>query len=122
MKLGIDMIEIDRIQKAVEGPGFLERVYTEEERSYCEGKKKNRFHSYAGLYSAKEAFLKALGTGMRYGSWQEIEIHHDDLGAPFMVVKGTFKDLMEEQGLGEIVMSITHCQTLAMSQVILQKK
>ncbi len=83
MKLGNDIIEIDRIRCAIEkSKSFRERVYTSHEIDYCESRKKGCYESYAGIYAAKEAFIKALGTGMRHGSWQDIEIYHDELGAP----------------------------------------
>ena len=77
MKLGNDIIEIDRIRCAIEkSKSFRDRVYTSHEIDYCESRKKGRYESYAGIYAAKEAFIKALGTGMRHGSWQDIEIYH----------------------------------------------
>lgn len=119
MQIGIDMIDIARIEKALQGPGFQDRVYTPAEIDYCESRKKNKFQSYAGIYAAKEAFLKALGTGMRYGSWQEIEVDHDDLGAPYLRIQGAFKNCMDSRGLQSLTVSITHTDTVAMSQVIL---
>ena len=65
MKLGIDIIEIERIQMAIEkNNAFIERVYTPIEVSYCKSKGKHQYESFAGLYAAKEAFLKACGTGL----------------------------------------------------------
>mgnify|MGYP004476380159 FL=1 len=119
MYLGIDMVEIARIEKALAGPGFRDRVYRPAEIEYCESRKKNKFQSYAGMYAAKEAFVKALGTGFRYGSWQDIEVGHDELGAPVLSISGPFKSYMEEKGLRHMSISITHTDSLALCQVIL---
>ena len=119
MQLGIDMVEIDRIEKALAGTGFRDRVYRPAEIDYCESRKKNKFQSYAGMYAAKEAFVKALGTGFRYGSWQDIEVGHDELGAPVLYISGPFKAYMEDKGLRHMSISITHTDSLALCQVIL---
>ena len=121
MKLGNDIIEIDRIRCAIEkSKPFRDRVYTSHEIDYCESKKKGRYASYAGTYAAKEAFIKALGTGMRHGSWQDIEIYHDELGAPLIRLQDTFKEIYETLGYTDIHVSISHCKEYAMSTVILE--
>ena len=121
MKLGNDINEIDRIRCAIEKSKlFRDRVYTSHEIDYCESRKKGRYESYAGIYAAKEAFIKALGTGMRYGSWQDIEIYHDELGAPLIRLQDTFKEIYETLGYTEIHVSISHCKEYAMSTVILE--
>lgn len=121
MKLGNDIIEIDRIRCAIEKSKlFGNRVYTSHEIDYCESRKKGRYESYAGIYAAKEAFIKALGTGMRHGSWQDIEIYHNELGAPLIRLQDTFKEIYETLGYTEIHVSISHCKEYAMSTVILE--
>ena len=121
MKLGNDIIEIDRIRQAIErSRSFVKRVYTPHEIEYCESRNKGRYESYAGTYAAKEAFIKALGTGMRHGSWQDIEIYHDELGAPLIRLQDTFKDIYEKSGYTNIHVSISHCKEYAMSTVILE--
>ena len=98
MRLGTDLIEINRIQHAIErSERFLKRVYTSQEIAYCESKHKGMYQSYAGIYAAKEAFLKALGTGLRYGSWQDIEVGHTDLGAPKLYITGPFREFLDSQ-------------------------
>ena len=69
------------------------------------------FESFAGI-CCKEAFIKALGTGMRYGSWQDIEIYHDEWGAPLIRLQDTFKDIYETSGYTDIHVSISHCKGL----------
>ena len=121
MKLGNDIIEIDRIRQALEkSQSFRDRVYTPHEIDYCESRKKGHYESYAGIYAAKEAFIKALGTGMRHGSWQDIEIYHDELGAPLIRLQDTFKEIYETLGYTDIHVSISHCKEYAMSTVILE--
>ena len=121
MKLGNDIIEIERIRQAIERSSlFVERVYTPHEIDYCESCNKGRYESFAGIYAAKEAFIKALGTGMRHGSWQDIEIYHDELGAPLIRLQDTFKNIYETLGYTNIHVSISHCKEYAMSTVILE--
>ncbi|MDU4763762.1 MAG: holo-ACP synthase [Veillonella sp.] len=121
MKLGNDIIEIERIRQAIErSSSFVERVYTPYEIDYCESRNKGRYESFAGIYAAKEAFIKALGTGMRHGSWQDIEIYHDELGAPLIRLQDTFKNIYETLGYTNIHVSISHCKEYAMSTVILE--
>ena len=121
MKLGNDIIEIDRIRCAIEkSKSFRDRVYTSHEIDYCESRKKGRYESYAGIYAAKEAFIKALGTGMRHGSWQDIEIYHDELGAPLIRLQDTFKEIYETLGYTDIHVSISNCKEYEMSTVILE--
>ncbi len=121
MKLGIDIIEIERIQKAIEkSESFLKRVYREDEISYCKSKGKGCYQSFSGVYAGKEAFLKALGTGMRHGSWQDIEIHYDSLGAPQIRLYDTFLTMFNETGHTKIHISISHCQSMAISEVIFE--
>ena len=121
MKLGNDIIEIERIRQAIERSSlFVERVYTPHEIDYCESRNKGRYESFAGIYAAKEAFIKALGTGMRHGSWQDIEIYHDELGVPLIRLQDTFKNIYETLGYTNIHVSISHCKEYAMSTVILE--
>ena len=121
MKLGNDIIEIDRIRQAIEkSSSFKARVYTIHEIEYCKSRNKVCYESFAGIYAAKEAFIKALGTGMRHGSWQDIEIYHDEWGAPLIRLQDTFKDIYETSGYTDIHVSISHCKDYAMSTVILE--
>ena len=121
MRLGTDIIEIDRIKQAIERSNrFRQRVYTEHEIAYCENKHTGVYQSYAGIYAAKEAFMKALGTGLRYGSWQDIEVCHDEFGAPYLSITGAFKKIIQERICTEFIVSISHCREYAMSTVIIK--
>ena len=122
MRLGTDIIEIERIKKAIDrSERFRQRVYTEREIAYCESKLTGSYQSYAGIYAAKEAFLKALGTGLRYGSWHDIEVCHDEFGAPSLIITGAFKKIMQERMYKESIVSISHCRSYAMSTVIIKR-
>lgn len=119
MKVGIDLISIERVGKALMQERFQKRVYTAKEIAYCQSKRAHAIESYAGIYAAKEACLKALGCGLRYGSWQDVEVDHDSLGAPCIELKGPFKERMEKLGYTNIALSITHTDDLAMAEIIL---
>ncbi len=117
---GIDIIEIDRIEKAITANShFQERVFTPNEIAYCEGKKRQKYASYAGIYAAKEAFVKALGTGFRGGAWHDIEIGHNAEGAPIMTVRGGFLALLQDRQFTTIRLSISHSREYAVSEVLL---
>jgi holo-[acyl-carrier protein] synthase len=103
---GIDSVRIDRIEETVErfGARFLDRVYTEREQSYCEG----RPHSLAARWAAKEAVAKALGCGIGDVRWDEIEILSDHHGAPTLHLHGAAAQLAEARNLHQWAVSITH--------------
>jgi holo-[acyl-carrier protein] synthase len=110
MKVGVDLIEIERIRRTLDRyPGFRERCFTEAERAYCDSRA-NPAESYAGRFAGKEAVGKALGIGVRF-SWKEIEI----VGRPKPSVKlrGRTRVAWERLGRGEIDLSMTHSRELA---------
>jgi holo-[acyl-carrier protein] synthase len=97
---------------------FLDRVYTAAEQAYC-GRSRNRIERLAARYAAKEAVLKALGTGMRDGmSWTEIEVSHDLLGAPVVSLTGVVAQTASERGVVRLHLSLTHAGGVAMAQVM----
>ena len=112
MKVGVDLIEIDRIRRALERyPGFRERCFTEAERAYCDSRK-NPAQSYAGRFAGKEAVGKALGFGVaRAFAWHDVEI----VGRPKPAVQlhGRLAAWAERLGAGEIDVSMTHSRELA---------
>ena len=109
MKVGIDVIEIERIRKALERPGFRDRCFTTAEQAYCDSKK-NAAESYAGRFAGKEAVGKALGCGVRF-TWKEIEI----VGRPKPSVSLTGKTAAwaEKVEAGAIDLSMTHSREIA---------
>lgn len=117
--IGTDIIEISRIEKAINRTKiFKEKVYSEKEIEHIE-KKKNSYASYAGRFAAKEAFSKAMGTGVRGFLLKDIEILNDELGKPVVYLYNEIKKLAE--GL-KIQISISHSKEYAVSTVILYKE
>jgi holo-[acyl-carrier protein] synthase len=109
VRTGLDLIEIDRIRKALERPGFRERCFTEAERAYCDSRP-NPAESYAARFAGKEAVGKALGCGVRF-TWKEIEI----AGRPKPEVRlsGRTAAWATRVGAGTIDLSMTHSRELA---------
>jgi holo-[acyl-carrier protein] synthase len=118
--LGIDLIEIMRIKKAKErwGNRFLERVYTPKELAYCL-RKKYPEGSLAGRFAAKEAVMKALGTGLTLGvSWKDIEIVNDNKGKPEVFLYGKTKKISRGK---KVLVSISHTKEDAIAQAMIIK-
>jgi len=118
--IGIDLVKIDRIDKAGNNrSGFLERVFTEREREYCSRQKFPAQH-YAGRFAAKEAVLKAIGTGWSAGvKWTDMEVLHGDGGGPVVNISGRVKDLMDLKGVKQILLSYSHDEGYAVAHVVL---
>ena len=117
------MVEIGSIAQALQRGkgGFVRRVFTEAEQSYCEGKHP-KYQHYAGRFAAKEAFFKALGLGWRKGlRWKEIEVIPDKLGKPQLQLYGKAKTIADQLGVHGIHLSISHTQQLAIAVVILSR-
>ena len=109
MKVGVDLIEIERVRRALERPGFRERCFTEAERAYCDSRA-NPAESYAARFAGKEAVGKALGCGVRF-TWREVEI----VGRPKPGVRltGRTAAFAEKVRAGAIDLSMTHSRELA---------
>ena len=119
-KIGIDSIEIERIKKSIEKDSFVKRVYGAAELE--ELKKKNMpAQSAAACFCAKEAFSKAIGTGVTGFNLNEVETLHDEKGKPFLVFSGEAKKIVDESGLSFDI-SITHTDTVATAAVIAFKE
>jgi holo-[acyl-carrier protein] synthase len=117
MRVGVDLIEIQRIERALaRHPGFRERCFTEAERAYCDSKPNPPQH-YAARFAGKEAVGKALGSGVRF-TWREIEI----AGRPKPGVKltGWTKAWAERVGAGRIELSMTHSRELAQAVCVIE--
>ncbi|HEY0659136.1 MAG TPA: holo-ACP synthase [Pyrinomonadaceae bacterium] len=123
VSIGVDIIEVYRIRETIERtPRFVERVYTLNEREYCESKGAAAAQSYAARFAAKEAFLKALKTGWRGRiTWQDIEIVSDETGVPNLKISGEAKVILENSGANQIHLSLSHTTDHAVAQVILEK-
>lgn len=110
--IGVDIIEIERLRQAVQDPAFVERIFTEKEREYCE-KSADNAPRYAGRFAAKEAIAKALGTGFgKELAFLDIEILPNSKGAPQVSLKN--------QSL-KIELSISHCKSYAVAFAIASK-
>ena len=120
--LGLDIAEIDRIEAAVtrHGTPFLERIFTTREVAYCESHR-NKFERYAARFAAKEAAMKALGTGWRRGvRWRDIEVVRDPTGKPTLHLEGAARQIANDLGVKNISITITHSGNLALAEVIFE--
>src|SRR5271155_980941 len=120
--LGLDIAEIDRITAALtrHGAAILERLYTPTEVAYCESHK-NKFERYAARFAAKEAAMKALGTGWTRGvRWRDIEVANVPGGKPTLRLQGVAREFAEKMGVKNISLTITHSGNLALAQVIFE--
>lgn len=112
---GIDLVEIERIRRSLESPAFLQKVFGEHERAAF-SQNGLRAESAAGAFAAKEAFSKALGTGIRGFSLKEVEVLHDQYGAPYFLLSGKAAAIAAEQKL-DFALSITHTKDYAAAVV-----
>jgi holo-[acyl-carrier protein] synthase len=119
---GVDIAEVDRIRESIEsfGDRFLNRVFTEGEIEYCE-RKASRFESYAARFAAKEAGMKALGTGWNHGvRWRDIEVVRPKGQRPTIQFHGQAAAVAEKLGAKNVALSITHTREQALAHVILE--
>ena len=123
VSVGVDIVEVERIRKAVDDTRFGERlrdrVFTANEINYCEKKWRGRYESYAGRFAAKEAVMKALGRG--WGSkvrWLDIEVTRARSGKPGIVLHDKTAQLAEELGIRSWFLSISHTRDHGLAYVI----
>jgi holo-[acyl-carrier protein] synthase len=118
--IGTDIVEIVRIGRVIErhGEQFLQRVFTDQEISYC-SKRREYLQHYAGRWAAKEAVMKVLGTGFAPGiGWKDIEVCMKPSGQPFIQMHGSVRELAEQLGIDEILISVSHCRAYATATAI----
>ncbi len=117
---GVDIIEIPRIQQVLDryGQRFLDRVFTPSEIAYCRGRAPN----LAGRFAAKEATMKALGTGVRGVGWKDIEVVRAESGAPSVKLHGRAEQRAKRLQVGEISLSMSHSREYAVAFVVAQRK
>jgi holo-[acyl-carrier protein] synthase len=121
---GIDIAEVDRIRQTIErfGRRFTERVFTADEIRYCESKA-NRVERYAARFAAKEAAMKAIGTGWNRGvTWRDVEVRRSPGQRPTMAFHGKAADFFSKLGATRTHLSLTHTKEFAMAQVILESE
>ena len=117
--IGNDIIEIERIEKAISKEGFKNKIYTQRELKNIE-KRGNRTETYAGIFSAKEAVSKAIGTGVREFSLTDLEILNDDLGKPYVVVSEKLDKILKvKKETYQIEISISHSKKYATAIAII---
>jgi holo-[acyl-carrier protein] synthase len=119
---GVDLAEVPRIQASIEryGQKFIQRIYTPREVAYVE-RKANKFERYAARFAAKEAGMKAIGTGWRRGvRWQDFEVANLPSGKPTLLLHGVAAKFAEKLGVKNISLSLTHTRELGMAHVILE--
>lgn len=120
--IGIDTEDIERIREAIErhGARFINRVYTPNEIEYVESKA-NKWERYAARFAAKEAAMKAIGTGWDRGvTWRDAEIVNEPNGCPTLVLHGRGKEIAEGKGCTRTWVSLSHTKGRAVAQVILE--
>ncbi len=123
LSIGIDVVEIERIERAVGrlGDRFLDRIFTPAEREYCDARGA-RFVHYAGRFAAKEAAMKALGTGWAEGvAWREIEILPSVGGPPQLSITGTARERYDALGATRALLTISHTHAVAIAQVLFER-
>jgi holo-[acyl-carrier protein] synthase len=119
---GVDLAEVTRIRASIEryGQRFIERIYTPGEIAYVE-RKANKYERYAARFAAKEAGMKAIGTGWRRGvRWQDFEVANLPTGRPTLRLHGVAAQVALRMGVKNIALSMTHTADTAMAQVILE--
>jgi len=119
---GIDIAEVPRIAKSIErfGDRFLQRVFTGGEIRYCDSKA-NRIERYAARFAAKEAAMKAIGTGWNCGvAWRDVEVSRMPGGRPTIRFHGKAAEFANKLGTKNVALSISHTDQIAIAQVILE--
>ena len=120
--LGLDLADVERIRAAIERHGrrFVERIYTPAEIAYAE-RKRNPYERYAARFAAKEAGMKAIGTGWRRGvRWQDFEVQNLPSGRPTLRFHGVAAQVAESLGVRNVVLSLTHTDSQGIAIVVLE--
>jgi holo-[acyl-carrier protein] synthase len=122
--LGVDVCDVARIRRALEAPTgvrFVRRVFTDGERAYCEARRRGRFASYAARFAAKEAAMKALGTGWAQGvGWHDFEVVRRAGWAPELVVSGRAATIARRRGMRRWLLALTHTDERALASVVVE--
>jgi holo-[acyl-carrier protein] synthase len=119
---GVDLAEVPRIKRTIEryGEKFIQRVYTRREIAYVE-RKANKYERYAARFAAKEAGMKAIGTGWRHGvTWQDFEVTNLPSGKPTLAFHGVAEKVAAQLGVTNVALSLTHTAEYGMAHVILE--
>ena len=116
LTVGMDIVEIERIERATNhwGNRFLNRIYTSQEVSFCRG----RIDRLASRFAAKEAVMKALGTGVRGVGWQEVEVVRQLGHAPSIQLHGRARNRARDIGITQLALSLAHSNDYAVASVV----
>jgi holo-[acyl-carrier protein] synthase len=119
VRVGVDLVGVERLAKLVqEHASAEETLFTPRERAYCR-RKRRRYEHLAARFAAKEAVLKAFGTGIsRRMRWTEVEVLNEDTGRPTVVLEGEVARYAERCGLADIDVSLSHAEGLALAQAV----
>ena len=117
--IGTDIIEIERVRQAVERNFFKQKVFTLAEQNYCESRGKQKYSSYAARFAAKEAFFKALGTGI-FTKLTEVEVKNNSQGQPEIFLSGKAESFAKEKGIEKIFLSLSHSKDFATAVCLLE--
>ncbi len=118
--IGIDVVEVNRIAESIKREGFLSRVFTSTEQEECH-KSRNFAERFAGRFAVKEAFMKAVGAGLRQGVWfRQLEVLNETTGRPYLKVTGRAAEIMHHLGATAVHVSISHTAGVAAGVVILE--
>ena len=118
--IGIDLVDVERVTAALEKHGdvWTRKIFTEAERAYCEAQHEPAIH-YAARFAAKEAAVKALGTGIgKNAALHDLEVVKDDNGAPKLLLHGDAKDFAKERGIAHVLISLTHTKDHAAANAV----
>lgn len=118
--IGCDIIEVARIKEKLMKEEFKNKVFTEEEITYCEQQGVHSWESYSARFAGKEAVGKALGLGLTPGNLKEISIGKGENGQPQVQLTGKFQQLAVQRGCKTIYLSLSHIKTLALAQAIVE--
>lgn len=118
--IGCDIVDVSRIKKAIANERFVNRVFAEKEIAYCAERGEQAAQSFAARFAAKEAFLKALGTGLRDGKLADICVVNDELGKPELLLSGIFGEMVEAKGIKHLHLTLSHTKDVATAYVVLE--
>ncbi|MGE5614109.1 MAG: holo-ACP synthase [Bacillota bacterium] len=119
---GVDIVEIERLKKSIdELENFRNRVFTKGEIDYCEKRNRAKYESYAARFAAKEAVLKAFGTGLAGDlDWKQVEILNNEKGKPYVVLSGNAREIFGMIGGKSIDISLSHCREFAVAYAVIE--
>lgn len=118
--IGTDIIEVERIERNIANESFKNKVFSPQEIEYCESKA-NKSEHYAARFAAKEAFVKALGTGFVKGLFfNEVTVENNEQGKPSIVLLGTTAELIITKGVKSVYVSLAHVKSMATATVVIE--